>query len=128
VELRPLIYGLLVWALFGHIIALLRRKRAEDLLLGELEHKLGSQETTTETLTQISARREEPAACQAATGNHDWKTMTDPMPNHLDKREEEELVLANNSTPVPRRLPWCETDEDYESVIAELAAEECRWR
>jgi len=46
---------------------------------------------------------------------------------HLDPCEKEELGLADNAAPLPRRLPWCETGEDYESVVAELAAEQCRW-
>ena len=26
-----------------------------------------------------------------------------------------------------RRLPWCETEEDYEAVMADLAAQDARW-
>lgn len=70
-EFGPLIYAILIGALFGYIMALLRRKRAEDLLLGELEHKLSAQKTTTAILTRISARREEDAPCHAQTGNSD---------------------------------------------------------
>jgi len=45
----------------------------------------------------------------------------------LERREEEELLLPENSIPVPRRLPWCATDEDYETAMAEVDAEACRW-
>ena len=41
--------------------------------------------------------------------------------------EDEELALAYPPSGAPRRLPWCTTDEDYESVMAELAAEAGRW-
>ena len=29
---------------------------------------------------------------------------------------------------LPRRLSWCEADEDYEAVMAEVAAREARYR
>jgi hypothetical protein len=41
--------------------------------------------------------------------------------------EEEELALTYLPARSPRRLPWCTSDEDYESVMADLAAESCRW-
>jgi hypothetical protein len=47
------------------------------------------------------------------------------MKNTLGKCDEEEL--ADKAILAPRRLPWCVTDEEYEAVMAELAAEACRW-
>ena len=41
--------------------------------------------------------------------------------------EEQELALTYLPSRDLRRLPWCTTDEDYESVMADLAAESCRW-
>ena len=67
--LRLLTCGIFVAALLCYIIALLRQKRAEDRLLGELEQKLSTQQITTAILMQTSARREEQPACQAPTGN-----------------------------------------------------------
>jgi hypothetical protein len=55
------------------------------------------------------------------------ETMVRHLGQSLEACEEEELLQADNSVPVPRRLPWCATDEDYEAVIAEVDAEACRW-
>lgn len=41
--------------------------------------------------------------------------------------EEEDLMLVNQASLPPRRLPWCIDEEDYEAVMADLAAESCRW-
>jgi hypothetical protein len=42
------------------------------------------------------------------------------MPCQSDKHEEEELALANRALSAPQHLPWCETEEDYEFIMAEL--------
>jgi|GEM_PF-6659736 hypothetical protein len=49
------------------------------------------------------------------------------MPDYCDKYEEQEFVLADGATLTQRRLSWCETDEDYEAVMSEIATQECRW-
>ena len=38
-----------------------------------------------------------------------------------------ELELAHRGPHAPARLPWCETEEDYEAVMSDLAAQESRW-
>ncbi|HEV2990825.1 MAG TPA: hypothetical protein VG759_20470 [Candidatus Angelobacter sp.] len=45
-----------------------------------------------------------------------------------DGSEDEEMAFTDGSSHLPRRLPWCTTDEDYEAAMAELSAEMCRWR
>jgi hypothetical protein len=41
--------------------------------------------------------------------------------------EEEDSMLVERTSLPPRRLPWCIDEEDYEAVMADLAAESSRW-
>jgi len=40
---------------------------------------------------------------------------------------QQQFELSKRGPVRPARLPWCETQEDYEAVMADLAAQESRW-
>jgi len=39
----------------------------------------------------------------------------------------DEAELPDRPGLSPRKLPWCETEEEYEAAIADLAAQDSRW-
>ena len=38
-----------------------------------------------------------------------------------------ESALSDRPGARPRKLPWCETEEDHEAAMADLAAQDSRW-
>ena len=40
---------------------------------------------------------------------------------------EAESALSDRPGARPRKLPWCETEEDHEAAMADLAAQDSRW-
>ena len=40
---------------------------------------------------------------------------------------EAESALSDRPQARPGKLPWCETEEDHEAAMADLAAQDSRW-
>ena len=40
---------------------------------------------------------------------------------------EAESALSDRPGARPRKLPWCETEEDHEAAMADLAVQDSRW-